>query len=628
MGTPFEVIKLADYALLDVPTVAVVEETPQIDATPLDDEHRKHIGLLVPRGHAVWDNDHSCLRTRTDHLKAMHGELGLRGDFETLTTASSDFNSFAYPKPDGAWYVVRYGKNVKEAESWRTSPGGYTVADFNVEKKAKAEVDLNFHDLDRPTKEIWRHIQTLNNPPVLFMFGGHISRVGRDDKGQPIINSLQAVDLRYQLAEWFTFFRTSKKYNKIVCPPPMDIVANVLATPEPPLPILQGIVEAPIFGFDGTLASEPGYHPSSQTLYWPQAGFKVPRVPANPTADDVAAARLLLESDLLGDFPFVNAADKAHAIAMNVQFYARHLIAGPTPLYLYEKPEPGTGATLLVEMLAYPAIGREPASMTASAVEEEMRKKITAALRKSPTLILLDNLRDRLDCAAIASAITSSVWEDRILGASMIGRFPVRCAWIASGNNPVVSLEIMRRAVRIRLNAKVDQPWLRTEFKHKDLRGWVKDNRGELVGAALTLIQAWIVAGRPPGKQTMGMFESWAKVMGGILDVAGVPGFLEKRQEFYAEADTEGQAMRGFIAEWWDTHEGKPVGASELFILADTLMAEALGNGNPRSQLIRLGKLLAGARDRVFDVGDGKTLKVTAAGKKARLAQWALALAA
>src|SRR4029434_2922310 len=76
-------------------------------------------------------------------------------------------------------------------------------------------------------------------------------------------------------------------------------------------------------------------------------------------------------------------------------------------------------------------------------------------------------------------------------------------------------------------------------------------HRSELVWAALTLIQAWIAAGKPEGEIVLGMFEDWSQVMGGILSVAGIPGFLANLHEFYDESDTEGTAWRAFAAAWW-----------------------------------------------------------------------------
>lgn len=175
---------------------------------------------------------------------------------------------------------------------------------------------------------------------------------------------------------------------------------------------------------------------------------------------------------------------------------------------------------------------------------------------------------------------------------------PVRCIWIATGNNPVLSGEIARRTVRIRLDAKTDQPWLRTQFRHPDLRGWIKENRGDLVWAALTLIRWWFVRGRPKATtQKLGGFESWSEVIGGILQTAGYKGFLSNLQDFYAASDTEGAAWRAFVEAWWGKFKVQEVGTAVLYPIAGGL---DLGEGLERSQRTRLGKLLASVRDRVF----------------------------
>ena len=82
---------------------------------------------------------------------------------------------------------------------------------------------------------------------------------------------------------------------------------------------------------------------------------------------------------------------------------------------------------------------------------------------------------------------------------SEIARSPIRCLWIATGNNPEFSNEIARRLVRIRLDPNVERPAQRSGFRHPDLMAWVRANRARLVAACLTLCQAWIAAGRPQG---------------------------------------------------------------------------------------------------------------------------------
>jgi hypothetical protein len=68
---------------------------------------------------------------------------------------------------------------------------------------------------------------------------------------------------------------------------------------------------------------------------------------------------------------------------------------------------------------------------------------------------------------------------------------------------------------------------------------WVHANRGELVWSLLTLAQAWVAVGKPRGAVTLGSYESWARVIGGILDVAGIQGFLGNVKEFQAEANED-----------------------------------------------------------------------------------------
>jgi putative DNA primase/helicase len=118
-----------------------------------------------------------------------------------------------------------------------------------------------------------------------------------------------------------------------------------------------------------------------------------------------------------------------------------------------------------------------------------------------------------------------------VVGKSETDAPPVRCLWIATGNNPSLSSEMSRRTVTIRLDAKMPKPYLRTEFKHENLRKWVRMNHGKLVWAALTIVRAWVAAGRPQGTQPLGQFESYCEVIGGILDVVGVEGFLEDQGE-------------------------------------------------------------------------------------------------
>jgi hypothetical protein len=338
-------------------------------------------------------------------------------------------------------------------------------------------------DLGKVTAAALAELGKRNIPPYVFRYGGVPAWVEKGDDGDPFAQILTPDHLRHQLARAMVWYVPNQKGRRRRVLPPMPVVKDILVTPNLPLPILERIVEAPVFGPDGVLQTDPGYHAGSRTLYIPRPGFRLPPVPDEPSFEDVTLARSFLE-EVLG-FPFVSDADKAHAIAFSLLPYVRSLIDGPTPLHLFEKPTPGTGATLLVEVLAYPATGCSVAAMSEGRDDEEYRKRLTSKLLLSPSFILIDNVRRPIDSAALAALLTSTIWEDRLLRHSQMVRLPVRCAWAATGNNPSLSNEIARRTVRIRMDAKSERPWLRTHFRHPDLRRWTANHRAELLFCVL-----------------------------------------------------------------------------------------------------------------------------------------------
>jgi len=466
-----------------------------------------------------------------------------------------------------------------------------------------------------------------NVPPWLFRMGAMLAWVARDDDGRAMAVHLTEDRLRLALAHLIDWRKRNRQGDLVPAHPPMPLVKALLATPNPDLPVLAGIVAAPVFGRSGELVTMSGYHPATRLLHEPPPGFELPPIPVHPSNSEVAAARSLLLDDLLGDFPFTSEAERAHATALLLLPFVRPLIEGPTPLHLIEKPTPGTGATLLVDAIAVIATGHSASIMTEGRDEEEWRKRLTAKLRSSPLMIVIDNLRRPLDAAPLAAALTAPYWEDRILGSSDIVRIPVRCAWVATGNNPQLSNEIARRTVRIRLDAHMDRPWQRDGFRHPNLLAWVHANRGSLVAACLTLGRAWVEAGRPRYQRTtLGSFESWSEIVAGILDVAGIPGFLANADELYETSDAEGIMWRSFVAAWWDRFGTAEVGTSDLFPIAGECEPPLpLGNGSDRSQRTRLGKALGRMRDRVFAIGD-LHVRIRAVGTAQRAQRWTLAI--
>jgi putative DNA primase/helicase len=492
-------------------------------------------------------------------------------------------------------------------------------------------------DLDRISKAAWEVLQGSNvNPVTIFRVGSVPSRLETDDDGAPVVRALTVERLRQEMAVracWYKGLRLGELLGALedLAPgsddwiglhkknsnarPPRDVIQNMLAMPTIPLPVLERIVEAPVYGPDGTVETRPGYHPGSRTFYAGN-GIELQPVSVDPSNTEVARAVDVI-GELLNDFPFTSEADRLIGIAAMLGPFARSLIDGSTPLHLFEAPTPGTGKGLLADVIAIPSTGRRAATITEARNEEEWRKRITAMLRNGRAVTLIDNIQARLESPALSAAITSPMWTDRLLGGNDIVSYPVRTTWIATGNNPALSREIARRTVRCRLDAGVDHPESRTGFLHT-LPGWAHERRADIVWASLTLIQNWIAAGRPPWIGTpLGSLESWCRVMGGIFDAARLPGFLENLEDFRESSDEESAMWSAFLRRWWEMYAHREVAGPELFEIARDGLD--LGSGTTRAQQTTLGNLLTQQRDRWY-----ADLRIDRRGLSAGRRRWAL----
>ncbi|MFH1463503.1 MAG: ATPase, partial [Pseudomonadota bacterium] len=272
------------------------------------------------------------------------------------------------------------------------------------------------------------------------------------------------------------------------------------------------------------------------------------------------------------------------------------------PLHLVEAPTEGTGKTLLAKVVSLVATGAVAQGTSLPRSEEEIRKKLTATLAGSPSVVLLDNVAHALDSESMAAVLTSEVWSDRLLGQTRMVHLPNRALWLATGNNPVLSRELARRAVRIRLDASLEQPWLRAGFRHPDLEAWAVTERPRLVAALITLVRGWIVDGRPEGEVALGSFEGWSRLVGGVLRSAGVAGFLADRHEQVAVSDPGEVEWGAFVALWAERLGERSVSGGELLDLA---AAERFFDLDPQSasqsrERARFSRALAARRDRHY----------------------------
>jgi hypothetical protein len=517
------------------------------------------------------------------------------------------------------------GDGAKAVERMRRWLG----ADASDTDDGRPEIDTANLGLDEMAAAAWAAIESANTPPRVFLYaGGALAWLVLDARGSANVDVMNQDHVRHHLADVATFIRwrqgrRGQTAEKKPAFPPEALAADLLAVPRATLPRLQRLVRMPVFTRDGRLLMMPGFDAASGLYLSPLAGPTLASIPPSPSKAEIAAAREALCVGLLGDFPFVDDADLAHAVALLLTPLLRELIAGCVPLFVVSKPTPRTGAGLLTKVVSIVQGGSPIAATTISRDEEEMRKRLTALLMSAPAMILLDNLHGRLDSAALAAILTTPLWEARVLGRSQTVRLSVRSTLVATGNNVMLSTEMAGRSVLIRLDPKLEDPSTRTGFLHADLEAWTTANRARLLWSALVLGQAWVAAGQPTEDQAFGGFAEWAGVLGGVLKVAGIKAFLLNRRTLFDQADEESAHVRAFLADWWKTQGNSPVLVKALIELAKNHPLP-IASRSEQGGLIRLGKLIQSLEDRQYDLGEELVVAVRRSGEFRRAVLWRL----
>jgi|SRR5215217_4117055 len=426
--------------------------------------------------------------------------------------------------------------------------------------KLKAPIEVEDTTLQEAGDQALAALLEHNHPPRLFSRSGVPMRLMHDPReDEPFIQELDVDLMRFEVAQAADFIKSTAKSSKYVFPP-RDVVTYVRShTGLSSLPAFVGVTSCPVVRPDGSVLVERGFDEQTGLWFAPQQDLDIPRVSETPSEAEVEEALQGLWEQLQ-DFPFVDKASAANILAFPLTLIMRPAIEGHVPLMIVDKPEVGTGASLMVDMLATAIIGKNAGAVGAPDDDDsEMRKLITGALRHSRQIVFFDNVATELKHASLARALTISYWEDRLLGHSIVVRLPQRAAWIATGNNISLSSEIARRTFNVRLDAKMAKPWEGREFIIKDLNRWTKQNRGRLLWCYLTLARNYFAKGRPQcSVKLIGMFEEWCEVVGAVLELAGVHHFLNNRPELYQRSSAASGDWYALLAAWRQTYVDTP----------------------------------------------------------------------
>ncbi len=424
-------------------------------------------------------------------------------------------------------------------------------------------------------------------------------------EGTPAIKSVSNAYLRELLSETCYFYvedQSGQEGDKQQKHPPKWCVDALYSRGEwPGIRSIKAITETPVLQPDGTVLSVPGWDPATQLLYVP-AGGQAPEIPTHPTREDaVAAADHILQ--LVDDFEFTGEADKSAWLAALLTVIARPAIQGNSPLFVCVAPTAGSGKSLLTDTISTITSGQQMPRMANPKDREEARKAILSLVLAGVTTVSIDNVSGALGNDVLDMVLTGETLRERMLGSNQMATVSLRgLTWFATGNNIRFVGDTFRRVCQIRLQPSVERPDQRDGFKLPHLVQHARDNRMTYVVDALTILTAFILAGRPTVKLSRwGSFEQWSDLVRQSIVWLGRPDPYETVTDIVEEADPS-RAAFAMLAENWSAidPEGHGLSTSEV--------VKALAN--PEAPDSQTHKQVKGMREAVHDLAFGKDGKI------------------
>lgn len=459
------------------------------------------------------------------------------------------------PEEATAWIKAGAPDDVVE---WKASRGQVVELSFwkgTNKKEDGVKLDADLHVVIEKTMAV------AATHEKLYQKSGKLVCVESEDNGSVKLIEVSASRMQEMLSErsrWLKYSKKEKDY-KESNPPESLAKAMVARGSWEHVRPLRAVTPFPVLAPGGALHAKVGYAPDVKAYYAGNCAVSVPAAPTSEDADE--AVRVLF--DIVRDFPFAQEAHKSAWLAALLSVVSRFAHDGNIPLVVIQANSPRVGKTKLVEIISHIVNGKAPTVTTQAKNEEEERKRISSTLLGAPSLVLIDNVVSTFGGQNINALITSRDFGDRRLGKLEMLELENTATWFVTGNNMTLAPDTAQRSLHIRLQCDDEKPQLRSGFKYKNVVQTVKAQRAELLGAALTILKAYIAAGKPDmALEPWGSFEEWSRLVRGAIVWCGLPDPALAREELEDECDAQAPFEHGLV-EGWDELlilKGKPEG--------------------------------------------------------------------
>ena len=346
-------------------------------------------------------------------------------------------------------------------------------------------------------------------------------------------------------ATWERFDAKSEEWRR-VDPPARHAAVLFDSSSYHHLPVLSGLTRQPYLRPDGSLMTVSDY--DAATGMFGVFDSKSFSIPDSPTREDAETSMVLLK-DLFTEFSFASDVDLSAALSAVLSAATRPSLPH-SPMFHVRAHMVGSGKSYLCELVTAFATPQRGTPTTFPREDEECRKLLLAELLRAPAVIEFDNLTsDLVAHKSLCTALTSENMSGRILGVSKTATVNTRALFLSSGNNVGPVQDMTRRCITINLSPDCEIPAART-FRRPDLVQEVLRERGRYISAALTIVRAWIVAGRPKTAcKSLAGFGDWSDLCRQPLLWLGLADPTESVFEAIAE-DPDRETLGRLLTAW------------------------------------------------------------------------------
>jgi hypothetical protein len=257
-----------------------------------------------------------------------------------------------------------------------------------------------------------------------------------------------------------------------------------------------------------------------------------------PTFEDMERARNIM-ADFYIDYEFSDRSSYASILAFALTPLLKPFIKASVPLFMVMAAKSQSGKSLLVKMTVQAVTGQLPPSFVPNFInQDKFAEELFSKLLEGFSIIFMDDVSQSsgmIRSNFLNSVLTSETVTRRILGITSSATVNSNVIMVMTANNPKKSEDIKNRSYICNLN----KPALNKQYRHVFPLEYAEEKRGDVLWALFVFIRNWIVnAGAEPFlKYKMGPYPEWSAITGGVLEAAGIPGFLEGTMAQMSESE-------------------------------------------------------------------------------------------